>query len=139
MKKQDNQIVILYIYISLLPTGAFCFSDLLTMVFPNVLSTETQQMQIQLCHWSTNWPRLSQIPSITAFWDHYFHQFGVLNLLWRLNSKLNGPTEYYHSPLLTIFLCFKWSLNCGITRHYAKTPILFKQFHYPTFCLLWFS
>lgn len=40
------------------------------------------------------------------------------NLVWRLNSKLNGTIEY-HRPLLTYFLCFKQSLNYGITRHFA--------------------
>lgn len=124
----------------LLQTVTFFFSAFLTILFPNAFSTETPQMQTETV--VSLVPELAQnitLPSITVFWDHYFQQIRVLNLVWRLKGKLNGPIKYYHKTLLTIFLYFKWSLNYGITRHYAKNPILFEQSHYPTFCLLWFS
>lgn len=60
---------------------------------------------------------------VTAFLDYNFQQIRVLNLVWRMKGKLNVPRKYYHKPLLTIFLHFDWSLNYGITRHYAKNPI----------------
>lgn len=136
LKERSNKTVILKSW--LLPTGTFFFSAFLTILFPNAPSTETQQMQTKtVVSLVSELAQTITIPSITAFWDHYFQQIRVLNLVWRLKGKLNGPTEYYHKPLLTIFLCFKWSLNYGITRHYAKNPILFEQSHYPTFWLLW--
>lgn len=115
------------------------FSILLTVLF-HLVQKPIRFRQRQFWFWSLSWPKPEHShPSLIIFCDHDFQQIKVLHLVWSMKGKCNGPTELYQKPLFTTFLHFKWSLNHGITRHYAKNAIFFEQSHYPRFCLLWFN
>lgn len=136
LKEWGNKTVIFKYW--LLTTGTFSFSALL-YYFPTHFIQKPSRSKGSCVFGQRSGSNHNTLSFVTTFWDYNFQQTRVLNLVWRMKGKLDGPRKYYHKPLLTIFLHFKWSLNYGITRHHAKNPILFEQSHYLTFCFLWFS